>query len=200
MHPLIKAWDYLRRPLIILDPRGDRIYGNLSDESLTRGKFPYYQAIGWERFGLKVSLLGYDNNDWLSKDGNTNEWAVGFHGIMSDKYLKKVLMNTNSTKFEPNFQPGVGQKFHTDKNINELSDSKSCGYGIYFSNKVELAASFTRLINVDQNLKYKVILQCRLNPAKTNIPASAPDTYIVQKSEDIRPYGILIRKFTTNAN
>jgi hypothetical protein len=199
IHPLIESWDYLRRPFIILDPRGDRIYGELLEKSFKRGGLAYYKPVGWERFGLKVSLLGYGESDWLAKDGNPNEWAVGYHGIMAEKYLKKILINLNG-KFEPHFQPGVGQKFQTDKNKNKLCDSQNCGVGIYFSNKIESAQTYSRLIHVDKNLRYKVVLQCRLNPAKINIPTSASDTYIVQKSEDIRPYGILIRTFTTNTN
>jgi hypothetical protein len=64
---------------------------------------------------------------------------------------------------------------------------------MYFSSKIELAQGFTKLMTLGEN-KYKVVLQCRLNPTKTSVPESTSDLYVVSKNEDIRPYGILVRK------
>ena len=201
IHPLIQSFEFLRRPEIILDPRGDQIYGDIKEAVEMRGTFPYYTPVGWQRFGLQTSVFGLEN-DWLANDGNPNEWLVGYHGIISDRYFKKVLIDTNGMvqKYSPSFKPGMGQKFQKDKNINKLSNSAICGVGVYFSNKVESAQIFSHLINVGPNLKYKVVLQCRINPLKVNQPISAPNIYIVQNNEDIRPYGILVRKYTTKVN
>ena len=198
IHPLIRELEYLRRPRIILDAKGDRIYGDSTLGDSQRGGLPYYKPIGWQRFGLNVSLLKYENNDWLAKDGNPNEWAVGYHGLISDRYLKKTLL-TESLVFSPNFRAGMGQKFHSIRNSNKIADNfgQNCGLGVYFSQKIESAQAFCKLFHIG-DCKYKVVLQCRLRPSKINIPVSAADVYIVPSNDDIRPYGILIRKVVSS--
>ena len=31
------------------------------------------------RYGLRVYGV-YENDEWMKKDGNSEEWAIGFHG------------------------------------------------------------------------------------------------------------------------
>lgn len=47
IHPLIKEFDFLRYPTIILDPIGDRLYGNADEgKDSMRGGEPYYKPLG----------------------------------------------------------------------------------------------------------------------------------------------------------
>ncbi len=47
VHPLIKDLEYLRRPKILIDPKGDRIYGENNKIVYDRGGFPYHKPIGF---------------------------------------------------------------------------------------------------------------------------------------------------------
>ena len=64
----------------------------------------YYQPNApWKRVGLKVSGK-YDggNDDWLSMDGNPNEWAVAFHGVGNSFYYPESKMAQGSLKIGMN--------------------------------------------------------------------------------------------------
>ena len=62
----------------MLDSRGNRESGWGENEK--RGGFNYYPPKGWKGFGLKV-LGKYDdgNDDWITYNGNPNEWAIAYH-------------------------------------------------------------------------------------------------------------------------
>ena len=44
-----------------------------------RGGLPYFQPFEpWVRRGLRVHGK-YENDDWLTNDGNPSEWAIAYH-------------------------------------------------------------------------------------------------------------------------
>lgn len=144
---------------------------------------------------MKVSLLNYENDLWLAKDGNPNEWVVAYHGLRTARYLQSVLFGEDK-KFSPKFKAGMGQKFKGSKDLNKKSDNfgKPSGFGTYFSANVTTAQHYTHTYRIN-DIKYKALLQCRINPANLRKPENSNGTYIVPNSEDIRPYGILIKTF-----
>jgi hypothetical protein len=140
-----------------------------------------------------MSLLQYEDDSWLAKDGNENEWAVGFYGLRIDRSLFTTLFYTNG-KFGPNFKTGMGQSAQNKKDTNSKSETfnKLCGIGHYLSNRADIAEKHTCNFTV-ANQKYQLLLQCRVNPNKIKKPEGMPGVYVVGRSEDIRPYGILIK-------
>ena len=187
---------FLVRPINVLDVKGDRYY--LADtykdrEQEIRGGEPYHRPIGWQRYGLNMSLLKYENNSWLASDGNENEWAVAYYGLRVDRALYTTLFDTNG-KFSPSFKAGMGQVAakKKDKNPKSSEFNKDCGCGHYLSVKADIAENHTCNFTINGE-KYRVILQCRVNPKKMRKPEGLNDVIVINRSEDIRPYGILIK-------
>lgn len=81
------------------------------------------------------------------------------------------------------------------KDINKNSDgyNNRCDQGIFCSAKPELAEEKTCCF-ILKNTKYKMLLQCRAKPNKIRIPQGNPDLRILNSSEFIRPYGILLKE------
>jgi len=77
----------------MLDSRGNRESGWGENEK--RGGFDYIPPKGWKGFGLKV-LGKYDNgnDDWITYNGNPNEWAIAYHGIGAGGDCKTVEQAT----------------------------------------------------------------------------------------------------------
>ena len=196
IHPIINELNFLRKPKSLLDPAGDRFEFALKND-LKRGNQPYYQPIGWIRYGLNIKLLYPNIAEWLSKDGNAKEWAVGYHGFIVNP-LKAGLFNKlfdRNKKFKPTLAPSRSLKFANDKDTNKasLGFDKTCDMGILLSPKAELAEAKTVTFSLN-NIKYKMLLQCRIDPAYLRIPANNTNLYIVNTTEHIRPYGLLVKE------
>ena len=66
-------------PINIFDRRGNK--KNFSEsENKKRGNMQYISPVGWKGYGLNV-MGQYENNDWLSSNGNFGEWCVAYLGI-----------------------------------------------------------------------------------------------------------------------
>ena len=82
--------------------------------------------------------------------------------------------------------------------VNPRSDGygKPCGVGIYCTDKIETAEKYTSQVNLNGK-NIKIALQCRINPKKFRNTDSKDGGgglyYIINNSEDIRPYGILFK-------
>lgn len=183
-------------PKIILDPLGDRLlYENKKNSK--RGAEIYYPPNGWIRYGLKVSLI-FKNLSWLTKDGNSNEWAVvysGFKGSPLKTELSQKLIDPMSGKFRPHLKNSNNLDFSNVKDINPKSENcnKPCGIGIICSAKPNIAESKTTTFSLN-GTKYKMLLQCRGDPVKMRIPQSNQELRIFNSPDHVRPYGILIKQ------
>jgi len=198
VHPVIKEVKILLRPKILLDPSGDRL-GFKSMKNLIRGGEKYYPPVdGWIRYGLDVKSLYSDISEWLSNDGNPEEWCVGYHGLKSSQ-LKLALMSKLFDKtlaFRPRFtQSKKSTIYENEKDVNKKSTSfgKPCGKGIFCSQRPELAEENTSVFILN-DVKYKLLLQCRIDPTKLRIPQSNTNLYIINSPDDVRPYGLLIKE------
>ncbi len=197
VHPVIKEVKILLRPKILLDPLGDRLSFK-SRKNLTRGGEKYYPPCdGWVRYGLDVKSLYSDVSEWLSNDGNSEEWCVGYHGFKSSQ-LKLGLMSKlfdKTLSYHPRFTHSRKTIYENEKDVNKKSTlfGKPCGKGIFCSQKPELAEENTSCFTLN-DVKYKLLLQCRIDPTKMRIPQSNTDIYIISSAEDVRPYGLLIKE------
>jgi len=181
------------------DVRGNYDFRNSADVQM-RGGFKYFQPKGWKRYGLSVlnkyMINGKPNNDWLAMDGRAGEWAVGFHGT---KQWQAVRGITGDRTLKTD---GNGQVYN---NSIDTRTGRPCGEGAYFSNHIESAEVYSGLIAVG-GVNYKVAFQCRLEPSSIRIPQKRGDHnagnnpdwdndyWIVNDAQNIRPYGILLKK------
>ena len=165
----------------MLDSRGNKITEWSNGEK--RGGYNYSPPVGWIGFGLNV-INKYDNgnNDWLSKDGNKNEWAVAYHGLRNGNAIKSIILE--------GFKPGPCQCHQHYNDINHPGEK--VGIGSYFVPIPELMEYYSekKLIN---GKAFKFGLMARVRPNKIRIPERQKDYWVLNK-EEIRPYRILVKE------
>jgi hypothetical protein len=181
----------------IFDQRYDMDYTSSRYRGLIekRGGEDYHFPFGWKRMALKMSSFGFTDLSWLTMNNSPNEWSMAYHGIGSDpeNTLKKII-NDSSGKLKQ----GPRQACAKSKDINERGEGcgKECGVGVYCTNKIETAERYTTQVDLNGE-KVKIVLQCRINPKKFrnsgHIDNGGGHYYIINNSEDIRPYGILLK-------
>jgi hypothetical protein len=166
-------FESIRLNKLMLDKRGNNKNNNYWGYDETRGGENYYPPVGWWRYGLKV-VNEYDdgNNDWLSYDNRPGEWCISYSGLsINKKGTEKQYQNEKDTKHDGNV-----------------------GVGVFTSPKPELLEANTEMININ-GVNYKMGLMLRVNPSKIRIPQSNNNIWVIEGiSEEIRPYGILLKK------
>jgi hypothetical protein len=165
------------------DARGDFKFPKVNGEKQRRGGLEYYQPCNkWKRLGLRVLGL-YEDDRWLSMNGGTNEWAVGFHGpngkIDSFKGIAHsrmfCLANAN----------GWGGKVATNKQTPIPLP------GIYFAQDIEKC--YHSPINIGGKL-YKIAFQCRVHPDHVWLTGNSNTWFVVDNPIYVRPYGIVVQE------
>ncbi|CAG8512375.1 8267_t:CDS:2 [Funneliformis caledonium] len=168
-----------------LDPAYDYDFTYVNDNGRTfmRGDHIYKRPCGWNRIALNV-LDKYDNNLWLgvgggkrrhSTDSVKDEWPVSYHGTA--KY------NCNSIA-DDGFHFSKGKRF-------------MFGHGIYSTPDIDVAAKYATKFTYEEN-NYRVVFQNRVNPNNLvrlkNEETGFGEYWISPNGEDLRPYGICIKK------
>ncbi|GBC07802.1 hypothetical protein RclHR1_00770015 [Rhizophagus clarus] len=165
-----------------LDPMYDCDFTNINDNNkrFMRGSHEYRRPCGWNRIAVKV-LNKYSDNDWLGKsakkgtwryESDPKEWPVSYHG--TNRFNAKSIAETG-------FDVTKGKRF-------------KFGYGIYSTPDINVAALFANKF-IHNNEEYCLVFQNRVNPdTLVKIPTSIGEYWISPKSDDIRPYGICIKK------
>ncbi|RIA90517.1 hypothetical protein C1645_849073 [Glomus cerebriforme] len=164
-----------------LDPMYDCDFTNVRDDkTFMRGSYEYRRPCGWKRIAVKV-LNKYENNAWLGKaakkgswryESDPEEWPVSYHG--TDQFNAKSIAETG-------FDITKGKRF-------------KFGYGIYSTPDIKVAALFANKF-IHNNEIYCLVFQNRVNPKTLEkINTSIGEYWISPKSDDIRPYGICIKK------
>ncbi|RGB43417.1 hypothetical protein C1646_661459 [Rhizophagus diaphanus] len=164
-----------------LDPMYDCDFTNIVDDiKFMRGSYEYRRPCGWKRIAVKV-LNKYGDNAWLGKaakkgswryESDPNEWPVSYHG--TDKFNARSIAETG-------FDITKGKRF-------------KFGYGIYSTPDINVAALFANKF-IHNNEVYCLVFQNRVNPQTLNkINTSIGEYWISPQSDDIRPYGICIKK------
>ena len=180
----------------ILDPLGDRHNGWGINES--RGGERYIPPLdGWMGIGLNV-LSKYENNKWLSYNGGSGEYAIAYYGL-------NYYLNNNKTFFEDlndtirDIRRTILERtFQTEEDnrtgILGLFRNK-CGGGVCLFQDPKYAESSANIFNVN-GVEYKILLMCRVNPAKIRQPSRHDKFWILNPvPEEIRPYRILIKRY-----
>ncbi|GBC39375.2 hypothetical protein GLOIN_2v1597701 [Rhizophagus irregularis DAOM 181602=DAOM 197198] len=149
-------------------------------KTFMRGNVEYKRPCGWKRIAINV-LNKYGDNIWLGVDRKsstssaTNEWPVSYHGTARDNC--KLISQ-------------VGYDLAKCKRF-------LFGNGIYSTPDIDIAYQFaTRFTHDGDN--YKVVFQNRVNP-NSLVEVSKEETgsgefWISPKNDDLRPYGICIKK------
>lgn len=174
---------------------GDRFFFEKVEKK--RGNEIYYPPNGWIRYGLNIKSIHPDIHKWLAKDGNPDEWAVCYHGFKSNplrSFLYYKLCDKNG-KLNPHFENSRNMAFFKEIDINprSLGYNNQVGIGIFCSQSPEKAEEHTTVFILN-DVRYKMLLQCRVNPQRIRIPKKDPSLCIINASQFIRPYGILIKE------
>ena len=159
-----------------------------------RGGEDYLPPKGWFGYGLKVSGK-YDNgnNNWISYNNQKGEFAVAYFGL-SNIYGNKKNLNLflNEINSKEVLKMGFEQIYKNDKD--KRNPSQKCGSGVYLFQNPNIAENTAGIIDIG-GVRYKVLLMCRVNPAKIRQPEGFPDCWILNCTpSEIRPYRILIKK------
>jgi hypothetical protein len=165
-----------------LDPMYDCDFTNINDNNkrFMRGSHEYRRPCGWKRIAVKV-LNKYEDNYWLGKaakkgtwryESDPMEWPVSYHG--TNKFNAKSIAETG-------FDVTKGKRF-------------KFGHGIYSTPDINIAALYANTF-IHNNEEYCLVFQNRVNPKTLiRIPTNIGEYWISPNSEDIRPYGICIKK------
>ena len=179
-----------------LDPGYNYDFTNVSDDGKTymRGGKPYKRPYGWKRFAVKV-LDVYESNTWLGPNGMRTEeaqgeWPVSYHGT-SLKAAKGIM--------------DIGYKMGSRQRFEDVY-----GKAVYSSPSLDFVARDYATTFSHKGSDWKVVLQNRVNPAPGHLCIIDPATYDVEveywlspkqdidkKVYDLRPYGLLFKKFNT---
>ncbi|CAD8120901.1 unnamed protein product [Paramecium sonneborni] len=142
-------------------------------------KYIYYFPKNCYGFGLNINKYS-DDQDWIKMDGNPNEWRILFHGT-NQQNIASIIQN--------NLQRGSGQKY-----------KKKVGEGIYFSNKISVCRDYANQVKVGENY-FRVYFMTRCNPEVIKqVPKCLLERvvqgeyFVVNKTQDVRPYRILLEK------
>ena len=187
----------------ILDSRGNRQSGwRIGGKNGPPGYLKdYYPPIGWTGIGLKVAFL-YDNGDnvWLGNDNCDGEWYIGYHGVKTIEAIQGICYD--------GFRRGDRQSYKDNYNINPLNNHLhlKCGEGVYFTNEINVALSYSMPIPYNGN-SYRIVFMCRVNPYKVRIADignnkeywivdgdKLGDLFGYKRSDEVRPYRILVLK------
>ncbi|GBB96654.1 hypothetical protein RclHR1_02800004 [Rhizophagus clarus] len=155
----------------LLDPPRDYDFTNLRDNGafFIRGMELYRRPYGWKRIALNVSKYGNDVA-WLGSVGDCPyEWPVSYHGTRRE-FVESIAHN--------GYQLSRGMRF-------------MYGRGVYSTPFINIAEQFAEEFE-NNNIRYKVIIQNRVNPE--GLTKHHRNTYwLTPREEGIRPYGLCIK-------
>jgi len=174
-------------------PQANMNWPNTMHEFEKRGGLDYYFPRGWQGFGLNVLGKYQPDNKWL-EDWNTG-WAVAYHGVGSSGAPNPGT--TISSILHSHLRSGRGQACAQDTDANPLRPgiaNRTVGTGVYFAKKILISENgYSQLVTLPCGKKFKVLLQCRLNPTEIRIPQNHQDFYVVPEGNS-RPYRILVKE------
>ena len=171
-----------------LDSKGNTINPN-SSNNLIRGTEIYDPPYEWIGIGLNV-IGKYDNNndEWLTNNSNSSEWAIAYHGISPKiqsnivKKLLKYVITKNSLKMDIS-------KIKSD--LNDKRNWGKVGDGIYLTPNITIAEHYTGIIPFN-NKRYKVLFMARVYIKGIREPEHS--NFWVLDEKYIRIYRILFKE------
>ena len=187
----------------VLDPRGDR-HDNWGINEKRGGEEYIPPLNGWYGIGLKV-WGKYDNGDnaWLDYNNQKGEYAIAYLGLNNHLNSKEEIVKDLN-----NFTQDIKYMIMNNSLENEIDyrnnsfftkifgNPTKCGEGIPVYKNPDFAENSAAIIDIPEcGYRIKIILMCRVNPAKIRQPQNYPDIWILNPTPDeIRPYRVLIKK------
>ena len=182
----------------MLDSRGNRESGWAVGEK--RGGLDYIPPPqGWKGYGLNV-LDKYDNgnNDWLSCNGNQNEWAIAYHGIGTKLGSNFTLEKATANILAGGFKAGSGQAYENYLDDNHPGSGQIIGKGVYCSpdpNVMEQYARGSSSSTTINGKKYMMGFMMRVKPDKIRFSNQQKNYWVLNGTTDeMRPYRILVKE------
>ncbi|CAI2181395.1 3884_t:CDS:2 [Funneliformis geosporum] len=170
-----------------LDPAYDYDFTNIKDDKqFLRGSHLYRRPCGWKRIAIRVLNKYGADNSWLGQvknnswryESDPSEWPVSYHG--TNRFNAKSIAETG-------FDIRKGKRF-------------MFGYGIYSTPDINVAYLFASRF-IHKNEVYCIVFQNRVNPRTLKkITTQYGEYWISPNSDDIRPYGICIKKLVNIRN
>ena len=157
-----------------------------------RGGYPYYLPIGWYRHGLRVIDKYPEDKLWLGDSNVDGEWAVAFHGTHGGAVKgiqEKGLLLIKRDAMRPEAVRQGGKEFD--------------GPGVYVATHCTGGAhpQYTKPFQISPSSQttetFRIVFQCRVKPKAFTIhttPVSIGEAWRFVNPDDIRPYGILLKK------
>ena len=168
------------------DYKGNFINPNLSSNFI-RGTEIYDPPYGWIGIGLKVEGK-YENDDWLTNNTNSSEWAIAYHGInskISSDIVKKILKYI----IIKDLKKGISKM--ESNSIDIRHSEKKVGEGVYLSPKINYAEKYAGIISFNDK-KYKVLLMARVYIKEIREPEYT--NFWVLDEKYIRIYRVLLKE------
>jgi hypothetical protein len=155
----------------------------------------YTQPIGWTRYGLKV-LGDYPTDYWLHPFGDPRNWYRAYHGTgnasatdfgKSDASFDKQYASIDAAA-------SIHQTGFRPARIDAYGAGVYCSPDPTFPEKKYVG---TVPLNTQYGKKFfKCMLQVAVNP--DGVKFATNEIWVVQQSENIRAYGILIKETKQN--
>ena len=170
----------------MFDPRGNKIENWSTSEK--RGNKIYDPPIGWIGIGLKV-LSRYQDDIWIGKSNDQNEWSVAYHGIGSNQ---SNPMNIVNMIIKGCYRQGSSQIHERCDDI--FHPGKKVERGVYCSPNIKLIEDYTGRVSINDK-KLKVALMNRVKNSKIRCcNCNNGKLWVVNETTDeIRPYRILLK-------
>jgi hypothetical protein len=137
-------------------------------KSYTRGNLVYKRPDGWMRYALNITDK-FGSNAWLGSTNAPGEWPVSYHGTGCHNAMSIA---------EEGFKLAKGARF-------------AYGRGIYSTPNIATAELYAKKFTSSDGKEYMVVIQNRVNPDNLN---KFGDYWVSQKDEDVRPYGLCIKR------
>ena len=178
-----------------LDKKGNTIF-YYNPENNQRGGETYNVPVGWMGFGIEVEERYKNDTDWIASDGRQGEWAVAYHGFGAAMFPDKIK-SIIKTIIHDNLRPGGGQAYSTAQDSRHKG--QLCGKGVYITPNINVAYGYAGTICLGKKY-YKLVIMVRVNPSFIREPTTMKDYWIIDgKSDQLRPYRLLIKEFRGNA-
>lgn len=184
--------DGVKLSLNMLDYRGNQ-EPNGYGIGQKRGGKDYLPPLGWKGYGLRV-LGKYDNgnDDWLKMDGNSNEWAIAYHGIGKKGNITNTENITNLI-ITGGFKKGDGQGCKDFDDVNH--PGKKVGIGVYCTPDIRVAEKYAGSSSLVNGKRYQMAFMLRVKPDKIRTSKEAPLEWILDgTTHEMRPYRILLKE------
>ena len=168
----------------MLDEKYNYDFTNLTPDGkeFKRGSRTYQRPYGWKRIAIKVTGKYKGDSTWLGgvkgqirEESIAGEWPVSYHGTRKDAAEKIAAAG---------FDLGKGKRV-------------KYGRGVYSTPNPAEAERYAKVFQWEGK-SFKVMLQNRVNMEDTEVVpdgnSSGSEYFVTAKEENIRPYGILVKK------